>query len=312
MVSRSDEGEFDAIFAEVAGRLGSVELLLENFFGFLHRRTDFYVEFDPVETPRATMGFPSGVAQRILTNAFLSYDFKRYEVEEKRRVSGPTPAQLASSVGDGSRGPIDPVLSVTSTSPGIEELPVQLSTVTSSSPGSVSLPTPRLTEEGKQIPVSNGGVAPNYYWTQTLDEVTVYIDVPDGTRGKDIKCTILPRHLLIDVRGIGMLIDGDLEEPVRLDESMWTLGIARGMPPQIIVTLLKVRKNWWKHVIVGHPEIDTSKVDSSQRIDEYDESTQAAIRKIMFDQRQKMLGLPTSDEILGVAVPQPDSLPLPP
>jgi hypothetical protein len=29
---------------------------------------------------------------------------------------------------------------------------------------------------------------------------------------------------------------------------------------EVIVTLEKRRKTWWKHVIVGHPEIDTSKV----------------------------------------------------
>ena len=38
-------------------------------------------------------------------------------------------------------------------------------------------------------------------------------------------------------------------------------------------------------------------VDSSQRIDEYDDSTQAALRKVMFDQKQKALGLASSDDI---------------
>jgi hypothetical protein len=39
-------------------------------------------------------------------------------------------------------------------------------------------------------------------------------------------------------------------------------------------------------------------VDSSQRIDEYDESTQAALRKVMFDQKQKASGLASSDDIV--------------
>ena len=41
----------------------------------------------------------------------------------------------------------------------------------------------------------------------------------------------------------------------------------------------------------------TVQVDSSQRIDDYDEGTKAALRKVMFDQRQKALGLATSGEI---------------
>ena len=35
------------------------------------------------------------------------------------------------------------------------------------------------------------------------------------------------------------------------------------------------------------------------KIDEYDPETQGAIRKIMFDQKQKRLNLPTSDELAG-------------
>lgn len=45
-------------------------------------------------------------------------------------------------------------------------------------------------------------------------------------------------------------------------------------------------------------KIDTTLVDSRRHIHTYDESTQAAIRKILFDERQRKLGLPTSDEIL--------------
>merc|ERR1719502_1616975 len=63
------------------------------------------------------------------------------------------------------------------------------------------------------------------------------------------------------------------------------------------VTLVKLREVWWKSVVEGEPEIDTQKVDSVRNISEYDEETQAGIRKIMFDQDQKRKGLPTSDEI---------------
>lgn len=37
-------------------------------------------------------------------------------------------------------------------------------------------------------------------------------------------------------------------------------------------------------------------VDSSRAIDDYDAETQAAIRKIMHDQRAKEMGRPTSEE----------------
>lgn len=46
----------------------------------------------------------------------------------------------------------------------------------------------------------------------------------------------------------------------------------------------------------------TNQVDSTTRIGEYDEETQGTIRKIMFDQQQKALGLPTSDELSTDAI----------
>lgn len=35
------------------------------------------------------------------------------------------------------------------------------------------IPIARFTQEGKQIPRGNGGIGPNYTWTQTLTEATV-------------------------------------------------------------------------------------------------------------------------------------------
>ena len=47
-------------------------------------------------------------------------------------------------------------------------------------------PTIRYNKEGKQIPIGNGGICDSYFWTQSLTETTVYVDVPDGTRGRDV------------------------------------------------------------------------------------------------------------------------------
>jgi hypothetical protein len=60
-----ESGRFDDLFLQVAGQLGGIEPLLDEFFGFLSRKTDFYIEFN--QSQRATMGFPKGVNERMVS-----------------------------------------------------------------------------------------------------------------------------------------------------------------------------------------------------------------------------------------------------
>jgi hypothetical protein len=145
--------------------------------------------------------------------------------------------------------------------------------------------------------------------TQTLDEVTVYVNLPRRVSGKQMKVALLPRHVTVMIaegEGAGTTyLSGELDEAIRVDESMWTLSSSSsssssgaaaaapgegrtGAPSQVILTLEKAQKTWWRRVVAGGAEIDTSKVDSTQKISDYDLQTQSAIRKIMFDQQQKV------------------------
>lgn len=55
-------GRFDALFATLAQQHDGVEALLDSFFDFMHRKTDFYVvTSDPA---RRKMGFLPGQAQQ--------------------------------------------------------------------------------------------------------------------------------------------------------------------------------------------------------------------------------------------------------
>jgi hypothetical protein len=48
---------------------------------------------------------------------------------------------------------------------------------------------------------------------------------------------------------------------VNTSESMWTISSTKsGEGSQVVINIEKIKQTWWKHVIVGHPEIDTSKV----------------------------------------------------
>ena len=272
----SDNEVFDDMLTHMASKAGGIKALLDTFFSFLERKTDFYVQFDPADkqhTGGYSMGFPKGVAEKMVLQAFRQYRVKDYE----QVVT--TPMKAAKAQNASNSNPTTTAKSSTKTVQSSTELPpapsTPLKTPKQSATGAVppSTPvtktplqsqlqppmTPSFTPEGKQIPIGNGGVGEGYYWTQTLKDVTVYIDTAAGCRSKEVKCNIKAQHLLVEVRG-EVLLNGVLEDVVKVAESMWTISSTTDAAlQQIVITLDKTRPTWWKHVITGHSEIDTSK-----------------------------------------------------
>lgn len=94
-------------------------------------------------------------------------------------------------------------------------------------------------------------------------------------------------------QGSALIVEGELFGEIKEDDVVWHLESGR----YLTMTMEKRKNTWWKSALAGDTEIDTQKVDSTCKLEDYDEGTQAAIRKIMFDQHQKMQGLPTSEEM---------------
>jgi hypothetical protein len=175
-----------------------------------------------------------------LLESFQKYPYVPYARDDQSDIALATAASAPSSAGESAS--VAPPLPI----PSIQNRDLDISKM-------------RVTEDGKQVPIGNGGYTERYYWTQTLKEVTVFIDIVEpNVRGKDVQCVIKPRQISLSVRGQEYL-NGEMEDAVKVDESMWTMVTADGKS-QVIITLDKTRHTWWKHVVVGDPVIDTSKV----------------------------------------------------
>jgi hypothetical protein len=137
-----------------------------------------------------------------------------------------------------------------------------------------------------------------YTWEQTLSDVTVSLIVPAGTPGKMVNVQIKNDHLIVGIKGETPIIDGTLSELCKPGDSSWTIvDVKDGREIQVSLTK-KDGMHWWKNVIVGHPEIDVSKIEPEQsKLSDLDAETRQTVEKMMYDQRAKAAGLPTTEEL---------------
>lgn len=82
-----------------------------------------------------------------------------------------------------------------------------------------------------------------------------------------------------------ILLEGEFPEKIRADMSIWSVESNHTLN----ISLEKTKPTWWASALKGDPEIDTSQVDSRRNIQDYDEVTQGAIRKAVYDQQLQQL-----------------------
>ena len=164
-------------------------------------------------------------------------------------------------------------------------------------------------EEDVPPPVGNGGTIPGkYVWTQTLQELNVVVPLQQPTRGRDLDVVISKKHLRVGLKadvakaktasdgtgGDGCIVNAPLTKAVIVDDSFWTVEDGT----RLVINLQKLNQmEWWSAVCDGDDAIDITKIQpENSNLSDLDGETRQTVEKMMFDQRQKAMGLPTADE----------------
>jgi len=137
-----------------------------------------------------------------------------------------------------------------------------------------------------------------YKWTQTIGDLNIQFSVPGNLKGRDLVIDIKKTSISAGIKGQEPILKGDLPHAVKVDESTWTLTSAPGGTKTVEIHLDKVNKmEWWSHVVTSAPKIDVTKiVPENSNLSDLDGETRGMVEKMMYDQRQKEMGLPSSDE----------------
>lgn len=274
------EEKYDGMLLAMAQQHQGVDALLDTFFSFLSRKTDFFARPDD--------------AQQAIDRVMKRH--KTEAVEKQKRAAAaaasaaPKPATGASRVEeieDDEEYEAKKRAEAEKRKAELEKNKKAVEEATEDENGQ----KPKGIKPNK----NNGADYENYVWYQTLQEVELRVPLPQkGVKGKMLDVQIGIDSIRVGMKGKDPLVKGDLFAKIKAEDTFWT--VEDGCV--LVANLIKVNgMEWWKTVIKGDPEVDLQKVQpENSKLDDLDGETRQTVEKMMYDQRQKAMGLPTSEE----------------
>lgn len=316
------EAQLDDLLVNMTSQIGKgCPGLLDQVFGFLYRRTDFFYEMEPEDK----MGFPPGVAEQMIFQHFKKYQdlhFRKFPQKtdlverwkdynkKQRELKEAKAAEAATSKPDteakveeltDEEMKVDPVPEASKpkslTAEEKAKLMNEMNRKELQAQGVIPKDPPKkvdIPKEMTDISTYNGDTTEKYKWSQELNEVIVQVDLPDKSTSKSVIVDMKTKFLKIVLKSSGEeIINGELFGKIAVDDSFWNIEDGN----KLILTLCKAQEMIWKTIIVGDKEIDPKTVDNSKRIDQFDEETQGHLQKVLYEQNRKLNGLPTTEEM---------------
>jgi len=306
----SDKHErFDTILLSVAQQCDEgVPELLDIIFGFLNRKTDFY-----------SGGLENGKAEKMIMEAFKKHaasaeaelvkkkarlaEMERKQ-KERREKEKQKEEEMNKKTINGEAADDNRIVEVTDEEAAafmkddatkMEPEKEKKSDDDKKADKGAEEEEEEEDDKGKMKPnAGNGADLEKYKWTQTLEEIELKVPLPMAVKARDVVVDIQKKHLKIGLKGHPLIIDGELDGLIKIEDCAWVLEDKR----TLVFNIEKVNKmSWWPRLVTTDPEINTKKVQpENSKLSDLDGETRSMVEKMMYDQRQKEMGKPTSDE----------------
>ncbi|XP_060851505.1 LOW QUALITY PROTEIN: nuclear migration protein nudC [Rhopalosiphum padi] len=299
-MSYGNEEKFDSMLLALAQQHEKgVEQLLDTFFSFLGRKTDFFI------------GSPDeNASEQMLMSVFnrhrdIALKEKR-ALDEKRKLEALKRLQKSQKEKELETKPKLKELTDEEAEQLQKELDLKKNLKADNSKNSVE--TNELSqpieededdpkEKGKLKPnAGNGCDLPNYRWTQTLSDIELKIPSKAAfkLRPRDVIVNLKKKHIFVGIKGQPPILDDELQHEIKLEETTWLLEDGK----TFLINIEKVNKmEWWSKLVVSDTDISTKKINPEpSKLSDLEGETRSMVEKMMYDQQQKNMGLPTSDE----------------